>query len=93
MNKIEKVEPYKAMVSEEILGKWNGIVRVWSEPMSAVEGSQVVDEIKEPLEVTVIEEQKDIYGSLSQRARIRYGDNKEGWVLWDVLAKNESHGT
>lgn len=93
MNNIEKVEPYTAMVSEEILGKWNGIIRVWSEPMSAVEGSQVVDEIKEPLEVTVFEEQKDIYGSLSQRARIRYGDSKEGWVLWDVLAQNESQVT
>ncbi|MEE9199316.1 MAG: hypothetical protein V3U26_05910 [Dehalococcoidia bacterium] len=86
MNKLEKVDPYKAKVSEETLDRWNGIVRVWSEPMSAVEGSQVVDEIVEPIEVTVLEEQKDVYGSLSQRARIQYGDGKEGWVLWDALA-------
>jgi len=85
MNKIEKVGPYEATVSKAILKKWNGVVRVWSEPMSAVEGSKVLDEIKEPVRVTVFEEQKDIYGSLSQRAHIRYGDSKGGWVLWDAI--------
>ncbi len=89
MNKIEKVDPYQANVSAEILKKWNGVVRVWSEPMSAVEGSTVLDEIREPAEVTVVEEQKDVYGSLSQRARIRYGDGKEGWVLWDAIATEQ----
>ncbi len=62
-----------------------GIVRVWSEPMSAVEGSQVLDEITEPIEVTVTEEQKDIYDSLSQRAYVSYGGDKEGWVLFDTI--------
>ena len=46
MNKIEEVEPYQAKVSKETLKKWNGTVRVWSEPMSAVEGSKVLDEIQ-----------------------------------------------
>ena len=42
MNKVEQVEPYSANVTKSILKKWNGVVRVWSEPMSAVEGSQVL---------------------------------------------------
>jgi len=53
VNKVETFEPYQTSVSEETLSKWNGIVRVWSEPKSAVEGAEVVDEIKEPVEVTV----------------------------------------
>jgi hypothetical protein len=86
VNRIEKVEPYKAWVSGEILDKWNGVVRVWSEPRSAVDGAEVVDEIKKPTEVRVVEEQKDMYGSLAQRFRIRYGKSQEGWVLFDALA-------
>jgi len=85
VNRIEKVEPYRASISPEILNKWNGIVRVWSEPKSAVEGAEVVDEIREPIEVTVVEEQKDMYGSRAQRARIRYGEGSEGWVLYEAL--------
>ena len=85
MNKAEEVEPYQASVSKEILSKWNGIVRVWSEPKSAVEGAEVIDEIKEPVEVTVVEEQKDMYGSKAQRAKIKYGEGREGWVLSDAL--------
>lgn len=87
MNKIEKVEPYKVLVTKEILTKWNGVVRVWSEPKSAVEGAEVVDEIKKPTEVTVVEEQKDMYGSLAQRAKIRYSNNREGWVLYHALGR------
>lgn len=87
MNKIEKVEPYQASISEEVLGKWNGIVRVWSEPKSAVEGAEVVDKITKPIKVTVVEEQKDMYGSKAQRAKISYGKGKEGWVLYDALVK------
>ena len=87
MYKTEKVEPYQASVSEEILNKWNGIVRVWSEPKSAVDGAEVVDEIKKPVEVTVLEEQKGIYSSGVQRVRIRYGEGKEGWVLYDAIAR------
>jgi len=85
VNKVEKFEPYQASVSKEILSKWNGIVRVWSEPKSAVEGAEVIDEIKEPVEVTVVEEQKDMYGSKAQRAKIKYGEGREGWVLSDAL--------
>jgi len=88
MNSIKSVEPYKAFVTKEILKKWNGVVRVWSEPKSAVEGSEVVDEITKPIEVTVIEEQKDMYGSLAQRAKIKYGEGKEGWVLYHALVKS-----
>jgi uncharacterized protein YgiM (DUF1202 family) len=51
----------------------------------SVEGAEVVDEIKEPVEVTVVEEQKDMYGSKSQRAKITYGEGREGWVLSDAL--------
>jgi hypothetical protein len=85
--KIESVEPYEASIDGETLNRWSGIVRVWSEPKSAVEGATVVDEIQKPLQVTVIEEQKDMYGSLSQRARISYGKGKEGWVLFQALTK------
>jgi len=85
MSKIEKVEPYKATVSEETLTKWNGIVRVWSDPKSAVEGAEVVDEIREPVEVTVLEEQRYMPGSQAQRARILYGEGREGWVLCNAL--------
>jgi hypothetical protein len=87
MNRSESVEPYKAYVSNEIISRWNGIVRVWSDPKSAVEGAKVVDELTRPVEVTVVEEQKDMYGSLSQRAKIRYGEGKEGWVLYDGLSR------
>jgi hypothetical protein len=86
MAKIEKVEPYRAQVSQEIISRWNGVVRVWSEPKSAVEGSEVVDQIREPTEVTVVEEQREMFSSQPQRARVQYGECREGWVLYDALA-------
>ncbi len=86
-NIIKSVEPYKATVSKEILKKWN-VLRVWSEPKSAVEGAKVVDELTEPIQVMVTEEQKDMYGSLAQRAKICYGEGKEGWVLYHALIKS-----
>jgi predicted transcriptional regulator len=89
MSKTEKFEPYQASVSEEILSKWNGTVRVWSEPKSAVEGATVVDEIREPVEVTVVEEQKDMYGSKVQRAKIKYSEGREGWVLADAIVSRK----
>jgi hypothetical protein len=85
MNKIRSVEPYRASIGKEILGKWSGVVRVWSEPKSAVDGATVVDEIKKPTRVTVLEEQLDVYGSKPQRARIEYGKGREGWVLYHSL--------
>jgi len=87
MKNIVTVEPYKASITAEILKKWNGTVRVWSEPKSAVDGARVVEEITKPTEVTVIEEQKDMYGSLTQRAKVKYGAGKEGWVLHQMIAK------
>ena len=85
MKKAEESELYKASVSKDTLDRWNGVVRVWSEPKSAVEGAEVVDEIRKPIKVSVVEEQKDMYGSLTQRAKICYGKGKEGWVLYDAL--------
>jgi hypothetical protein len=89
VNKIEQVGPYKAKITQEILDKWNGFVRVWNEPMSAVEGAEIVAEITEPTEVTVTEEQKDIYGSTSQRARVTLPDGRQGWVIFEMIAKEE----
>ncbi|MFC1919772.1 hypothetical protein ACFLWX_03165 [Chloroflexota bacterium] len=88
-NKVLKVEPYIGHINLQVIDKWNGVVRVWNEPKSAVEGAEVIDQIKEPVEVTIVEEQKDMYGSTAQRARIRYGEGREGWVLYDALVIGE----
>lgn len=88
MKEINIVEPYKASITQEILNKWNGVVRVWSEPKSAVDGAEIVDLIKRPVEVTVIEKQKDTYGSMTQRLKIRYEEGKEGWVLRHAIANH-----
>jgi hypothetical protein len=47
----------------------------------------VVDRITQPTEILVLEEEKDIYGSLPQRAKVRYAGDKEGWVLYQMLLK------
>jgi len=86
MSKTIKVEPYSALVNQEFFSKFSRILHVWSEPKSAVEGSKVVDEIKRPIEVTVLELQKDGYFR-PQRARIRYNGGRKGWVLYDALIK------
>lgn len=86
MAKIEKVEPYRALVSQETITRWNGVVRVWSDPKSAVEGSEVVDQIRESTEVTVVEEQREMFSGRPQRARVQYGEGREGWVLYEALA-------
>jgi len=88
MNNIKSVEPYKATISEEIIKQWSGVVRVWNEPKSAVEGAEVVDEITKPIDVTVTEEQEEMCGSRAQRAKIRYGEGKEGWVLYHALVRS-----
>ena len=85
MAKIEKVEPYRALVSQETITRWNGVARVWSDPKSAVEGSEVVDQLREPTEVTVMEEQRELFSSQPQRARVQYGEGREGWVLYEAL--------
>src|SRR3972149_6537861 len=86
MEKIEKVEqPYKAQISKETLERW-GEIRVWDQPMSAVEGAQVKDSIKEVIGVTVVEEQKGLFGTI-QRVKVRYAKDKEGWVLWEAVKK------
>lgn len=87
LEKIERVQEYQAMITQEILERYDGVVRVWNSPRSAIDGGQVVDKIIQPTEVIVYEEEKDIYGSLPQRAKIRYGDGKEGWVLYQMIAK------
>lgn len=85
--KIERVQEYKAMISQEILERYDGVVRVWDSPRSAIDGGQVVDKITQPTEVVVSEEEKDIYGSLPQRAMVRYGAGKTGWVLYQMITK------
>lgn len=85
MNKVETIEPYKALVSDEVLYKCNGSVRVWSEPKTSFEGAIVVDEITMPIEVTVIEVQKDVDDSLVLRAKIHYAEGQEGWVPYFAL--------
>ncbi len=91
-NKIVKIEPYHTLVSTEFLVKLSSILHVWNEPKSAVEGATVIDEIKESVEVTVLELQKDAYFR-PQRAKIRYGGGREGWVLYGALVKNGIHNT
>jgi len=87
LEKIEKVPEYKAVITQEILDRYGGVVRVWDSPRSAIDGGEVVDKITHPTEVLVCEEEKDMYGSLPQRAKVRYGENQEGWVLYQMLAK------
>jgi hypothetical protein len=90
LEKIERVPEYKAMITQEILERYDGVVRVWDAPRSAIDGGQVVDRITQPTEVSVSEEEKDIYGSLPQRAKVRYDDGKEGWVLYQMIIKSGS---
>jgi hypothetical protein len=87
MEKIEQVQEYTAMITQEILDRYDGVVRVWDTPRSAIDGGQVVDKISQPTAIVVSEEEKDLYGSLPQRAKVRYGDDKEGWVLYQMIAK------
>ena len=87
MDKIERVQEYSAIISQEILERYDGVVRVWDTPRSTIDGGQVIDMITQPTEVVVGEEEKDIYGSLPQRAKIHYSGSKEGWVLYQMLAK------
>ena len=92
MHTIEKVQPYRASVSRETLSEWNGVVRVWNEPKSVIEGAEVIDEIKESIDVMVVEEQKGIFGSKPQKAKIIYGTGKEGWVFFAALDVRNSEG-
>jgi hypothetical protein len=89
MDKITPVQEYAAVITQEILDRYDGVVRVWDTPRSAIDGGQVVDKVTQPTSVIVSEEEKDIYGSLPQRAKVRYADGKEGWVLYQMLAKKE----
>ena len=79
--------PYAVSVTRTLLNKWNGEIRVWDTPRSAIEGGVVVDKITRPVKAVVLEEQLDMYGSLPQRARIRYSRGKEGWVIYDMVQK------
>jgi len=44
-----------------------------------------VDEIKEPVEISVVEEQREAYGLKRKLAKIEYGKGREGWVLSDAF--------
>jgi hypothetical protein len=87
LEKVAPVQEYRAVITQEILDRYDGMVRVWDTPRSAIDGGQVVDKLTQPTEVVVGEEEKDLYGSLPQRAKVRYGDGKEGWVLYQMLSK------
>jgi hypothetical protein len=87
LEKIERVPEYRALITQEILDRYDGVVRVWDTPRSAIDGGQVLDKLTQPTEVVVCEEEKDLYGSLPQRAKVRYGNGKEGWVLYQMLSK------
>jgi hypothetical protein len=87
MEKIEHVQEYAAMITQETLDRYDGVVRIWDAPRSAIDGGQVADKITQPTEVVVSEEEKDMYGSLPQRAKVRYGGDKEGWVLYQMITK------
>ena len=87
MLKTHSVEPYPIAITRRRLREWQGVVRVWDTPQSAIEGAQVVDRITAPTDATVVEEQLDLYGALPQRARIRYGDGKEGWVVYAMVER------
>lgn len=87
MDKIAQVQEYTAVITQEVIERYDGVVRVWDTPRSAIDGGQVVDKITQPTDVVVSQEERDIYGSLPQRAKVHYGDGKEGWVLYQMLAK------
>ncbi len=87
LEKIERVAEYRGMITEETLDRYGGVVRIWDTPRSAIDGGCVVDKITQPTEVFVFEEEKDIYGALPQRAKVRYGTSKEGWVLYQMIAQ------
>jgi hypothetical protein len=89
LEKIARVPEYRAMITQEILDRYDGVVRVWDTPRSAIDGGRVVDKLTQPTEVVVCEEEKDLYGSLPQRAKVRYGDGKEGWVLYQMISRVE----
>ena len=91
LENIERVQEYKAMITQETLDRYEGVVRIWDTPRSAIDGGQVADKITQPTEVLVLEEEKDMYGSLPQRAKVRYGSGKEGWVLYQMLTKVDGH--
>ena len=82
--------PYPAKVTKSLLNKWNGEVRVWDSPKSAIEGAKVLDIITRPLSAKVVDEQLDMYGSVPQRARISYQRTKEGWVIYEMIRKTDS---
>ena len=87
MFKTRTVDPYPVSITKTLLNKWQGEIRVWDTPQSAIEGAVVLDKLTSPTKVTVLEEQMDMFGSLPQRARIRYGRNKEGWIVYDMIQK------
>ena len=90
MFKTQTVDPYPVRITKTLLKKWQGEIRVWDSPQSAIEGAKVLDIIVKPTQARVLEEQLDMFGSIPQRARIRYSRNKEGWVIYDMIAKPKS---
>ena len=82
-----KVEGYKVTISEQTLYKSGGEVWVWDTPQSFADGARVVDIITKPVKALAIEEQPEHSGAGLQRVKIKYGDGKEGWVLYEAIEK------
>ena len=84
---IRKVEGYKVVVSERIIYKSGGEIRVWDIPCCFADGARLVDIITQPVEALAIAEQPEHSGAGLQRVKIIYGDGKQGWVLYEAIEK------
>jgi hypothetical protein len=82
-----QVEEYKACITEQTIYKSGGEIRVWDTPKCLADGAVLVDILKEPIEAVAIEEQLECYGTGLQRIKIRYGNDREGWVLHDAVGR------
>ena len=78
---------YKVIITEQMLYKCGGEIRVWDTPRSLADGAELLDVLTEPIEAIAIEEQLECYGAGLQRIKIRYGDEREGWVLDEAVEK------
>ena len=62
MFKTQTVDPYPVRITKTLLKKWQGEIRVWDSPQSAIEGAKVLDIIVKPTQARVLEEQLDMFG-------------------------------
>jgi hypothetical protein len=84
---LRKVAAYRVVITEQTLYKAGGEIRVWDTPRCFADGAELIDVLTKCIEAIVIEEQIECYGTGLQRVRIRYGGDREGWVLDDAVEK------